>query len=85
MKSALITKELKDLERLLISKHEAYGNIDNPSNIFSELDSVEAVKVRVDDKLRRIKNKGFVTANEDTLTDLIGYLVLLKVMLKNSK
>jgi hypothetical protein len=43
------------------------------------LDSIEAIKVRIDDKLARIKNKGLNDKTEDTLMDLIGYLILLKI------
>ena len=54
--------------------------------IFDKIDSTEAIKVRIDDKLARIKNKGLNDKTEDTLSDLIGYLVLLKIAyIKNEK
>jgi len=35
--------------------------------------------VRIDDKLSRIANGSGELSDEDTITDLIGYLVLLKI------
>ena len=63
---------------MLIMKNKAYGeSAQNPINIFSKLDSEEAIKARIDDKLSRIKKKGITIDTEDTLFDLIGYLFLL--------
>ena len=65
---------------LLISKNKAYGDSAlSPDNIFSKLDNAQAICARIDDKLSRIKNSGLDDATEDTLDDLIGYLILLKV------
>ena len=66
---------------MLLSKNKSYGNSAlEPSRIFSKADSIEQLKVRIDDKLTRIKTQGF-DDSEDTLNDLIGYLVLLKIAL----
>jgi hypothetical protein len=46
--------------------------------IFSKADELEGLRVRIDDKLSRIV-KGNDSYNEDTITDLIGYLILLKI------
>ena len=74
---------LTNIGNLLKSKNEAYGNTSlNPPKIFSKLDSAEALCARIDDKIMRIKNRGLVSATEDTLTDLIGYLLLLKMSRK---
>lgn len=74
---------LTNVGNLLKSKNEAYGNTSlNPPKIFSKLDSSEAICARIDDKIMRIKNRGLVSATEDTLTDLIGYLLLLKMSRK---
>ena len=65
---------------LLKSKNKAYGNSAlNPANIFSKLDATEALCARIDDKIMRIKNKGINDETEDTVDDLIGYLLLLKM------
>ena len=74
---------LTNIGNLLKSKNEAYGNTSlNPPHIFSKLDSTEAICARIDDKIMRIKNKGLISATEDTVTDLIGYLLLLKMSMK---
>lgn len=74
---------LTNVGNLLKSKNEAYGNTSlNPPKIFSKLDSSEAICARIDDKIMRIKNRGLVSATEDTVTDLIGYLLLLKMSMK---
>ena len=74
-----ITREITEL---LISKNKAYGNTAlNPTNVFSKLNSTEAICARIDDKLARIKNKGITDETEDTVDDLIGYLLLLKMSL----
>ena len=47
--------------------------------MFSKLNATEAICARIDDKLARIKNKGITDKTEDTVDDLIGYLLLLKM------
>ena len=65
---------------MLKEKNKAYGNTAlNPTNIFSKLNASEAICARIDDKLARIKNKGINDETEDTVDDLIGYLLLLKM------
>lgn len=69
--------------KLLIEKNKSYGDSAlNPIRCFSKLDSVDGIKLRIDDKLSRIKN-GNNSFNEDTITDLIGYLVLFKIAEEN--
>ena len=69
-----------EIRDLLISKNEAYGDSAlEPDNIFSKLDSAQAICARIDDKLSRIKNVGLDDNTEDTLDDLIGYMILLKI------
>ena len=68
------------IKALLLSKNEKYGNSAlKPVTVFSKLNSAEAIKARIDDKLSRIANTGLNDATEDTLDDLIGYLLLLKI------
>jgi len=74
-----------EIRDLLLSKNKAYGDSAlSPDNIFSKLDSAQAICARIDDKLSRIKNNGLDDATEDTLDDLIGYLILLKISRDNS-
>jgi len=71
---------VKIISDLLKSKNKAYGNTAlNPTNVFSKLSATEALCARIDDKLARIKNKGINDETEDTVDDLIGYLLLLKM------
>ena len=79
-----LLKITREITELLISKNKAYGNTAlNPTNIFSKLSASEAICARLDDKLARISNKGIYDETEDTVDDLIGYLLLLKMAIKN--
>lgn len=79
-----IKSKCKQLEELLLSKNEKYGNSAlDPLNVFSEAGAVAGIKMRIDDKLKRIKNAGLVDATEDTLQDLAGYLILLMIAKDN--
>ena len=78
-----LDKVSKQITDLLKSKNKAYGNTAlNPSNVFSKLDATEAICARLDDKLARIKNKGINDKTEDTVDDIIGYLLLLKISME---
>lgn len=70
---------LKEIEDLLVEKNEAYGDAAlNPVNVFSDLDVDERLNVRIDDKLQRLAS-GREFGQEDTVQDLMGYLVLKRV------
>jgi hypothetical protein len=78
-----LDKTVERIVKLLKEKNKAYGDTAlNPANIFSKLDSVEAICARLDDKLSRIKNKGINDKTEDTVDDIIGYLLLLKMSME---
>jgi hypothetical protein len=69
---------------LLKEKNAAYGNTAlEPVNIFSKLGPVEAIKARLDDKLSRIANRGINDKTEDTVRDVVGYLLLLLMAIDN--
>ena len=71
---------VKQITNLLKEKNKAYGNTAlNPTNVFSKLNATEAICARIDDKLARISNRGINDETEDTVDDLIGYLLLLKM------
>lgn len=79
-----IKSKCKALEDLLLSKNEKYGNSAlEPLNVFSKAGAVAGIKVRIDDKLKRIMNAGLVDETEDTLQDLAGYLILLTIAKDN--
>ena len=81
-----LDKVTESVTDLLKEKNKAYGNSAlNPAHIFSKLDAVESLLVRMDDKIMRIKNKGINDETEDTVTDLIGYLLLLKMAMERKK
>ena len=76
----LIEKVVEEVKELLLEKNRNYGDAAiNPSNVFSNGDPLESLWARIDDKLMRIKNVGINNDTEDTLMDLIGYLILYKV------
>lgn len=73
-----VSDYLNGLRDMLIQKNKSYGNAAlDPVRVFSTADSEEQIKVRIDDKLSRIQ-RGNNSFNEDTIKDLIGYLVLLQ-------
>lgn len=67
------------IETMLIEKNRAYGDSAlDPVRVFSKQDNLEQLYVRIDDKLSRIK-RGHEYPGDDTVSDLIGYLVLLLI------
>ena len=79
-----LIKKCNELSNLLIKKNKAYGDSAlNPAGIFSKLEASEALKIRLDDKLKRIQNVGVSDETEDTLMDCAGYMVLLMIALDN--
>lgn len=76
----MIKKVCDDLADFLIDKNRAYGSsFSEPINIFSQVSAREQLAVRIDDKLNRL-HKGAEYAGDDTVLDLAGYLVLLRVL-----
>jgi hypothetical protein len=71
---------LDEIRDLLIAKNLKYGNSAlEPLGVFSQLSAKEGLLVRIDDKLKRIKNGSLEKDDEDVVNDLIGYLILLKI------
>ena len=79
--STAIATVCDDIKTLLLEKNANYGDSAlSPKRIFSQSGSTEQILVRIDDKLSRIATRGFRgEQDEDTLNDLIGYLILLKI------
>ena len=75
-----VKQVLTEIYTMLVEKNEAYGDsIGSPVRIFSTGSPVEQILVRIDDKLSRIRSTGVTGGSgEDTLLDLIGYLVMLR-------
>lgn len=80
-----LAAECDRIKAMLVEKNLAYGNSAlDPVRVMSKADPVEQLLVRIDDKLSRIQ-RGHEYPGDDTITDLIGYLVLLKIALKERK
>ena len=80
-----VSKVLDEIKDLLIAKNQKYGNSAlEPLGVFSKLSPEQALFVRIDDKLKRIKNGSLQKDDEDVVNDLIGYLVLLKILTRKS-
>jgi hypothetical protein len=78
--SVQVGQALDEIRDLLIAKNLKYGNSAlEPLGVFSQLSAKEGLLVRIDDKLKRIKNGSLEKDDEDVVNDLIGYLVLLKI------
>ena len=78
-----IRQTCDSIKELLIQKNLNYGDSAlKPANIFAKGSAVENLSARIDDKLMRIANKGLDKNTLDTVDDLIGYLVLLKIAIK---
>jgi hypothetical protein len=76
----LIVWACNDIRDMLLAKNSDYGNSAlEPVRIFSKADTIEQIKIRIDDKLSRIQNISNRHYREDTLQDLIGYLILLVI------
>jgi hypothetical protein len=75
-----VCQVVQNIKELLLEKNEKYGNSAlEPLGVFSQLSAKEGLLVRIDDKLKRIKNGSLEKDDEDVINDLIGYLVLLKI------
>jgi hypothetical protein len=81
-----ISSYLLEIRELLITKNLKYGNSAlEPLGVFSKLSAKEGLLVRIDDKLKRIKNGSLEKDDEDVINDLVGYLVLLKIQTLEDK
>jgi hypothetical protein len=79
-----IITQCLEIAGMLIEKNISYGDSAlSPIRIFSQADNQEQIKIRIDDKINRIKNgSGF--AGDNDIDDMIGYLILLKIAKANS-
>ena len=74
-----------EIKELLLEKNRKYGDSAlNPVRVFSHSDNQEQIRVRIDDKLSRLRNQQ-QDEDEDVINDLIGYLILLKVAQKQQR
>lgn len=69
---------LDEIYKFIEYKDNKYGSsVTNPLSIFSESDPYTLMKIRIDDKLSRIKNSTELQKND--VVDLIGYLLFICV------
>jgi hypothetical protein len=81
-----IKRKLSLIQDMLIQKNRAYGSSAlEPLNIFSKGKATNSLCSRIDDKLARIQNVGISDETEDTLFDLVGYLVLLMISIDDNE
>lgn len=72
------------MKDLLLYKNQKYGDSAlNPNNVFYKGDATNSIKIRLDDKIGRIKNCDETRIND--VADIIGYCVLLLVSLNVKK
>lgn len=63
---------------LVLEKNKRYGDSAlHPVNCFSKVSADESIRIRLDDKLKRIMNATELRKND--VADIIGYLSLLCV------
>lgn len=75
---ARLDRVLDELRTLILAKNKAYGNSAlDPVRVFSQANPVEQIRVRLDDKISRLVRGS--DAGEDVATDLMGYIVLLRI------
>ena len=70
-----------DIKELLLHKNLKYGDSAlSPIRIMSKAGPIEQILVRIDDKLNRLKQgDNLLMDDEDLITDIIGYFILLKI------
>jgi hypothetical protein len=80
-----ILETCHEIAHMLVKKNIAYGNSAlDPINIFSKASALEQLSTRIDDKLNRVK-RGSEYPGDDTILDLIGYLVLYRISSHDNK
>lgn len=80
-----LERVLNGLSEMLREKNRKYGDSAlNPSRVFAKSDAIEQIRVRIDDKLSRIKNIQD-DDTEDAIQDLIGYLIILRIAMNRKE
>jgi hypothetical protein len=81
-----IRSTINEIEQLLISKNEQYGDsVMEPIGIFAQGEASDLIRVRIDDKLSRlVRGNDSIEDDEDIVQDLIGYLILLLISMRDN-
>lgn len=70
---------LAEIRATMIDKNRKYGDSAlSPVRIFSKANSIEQIRVRLDDKISRMAS-GQQDEDEDVEQDMMGYLLLLRI------
>ena len=82
-----IAQMCDSIKNMLLDKNMKYGDSAlSPARILSNSSPIEQILVRIDDKLNRIQQgKNDITEDEDVISDLIGYFVLLKIAINRKE
>ena len=73
-----IESVFNNMRDLVLEKNKRYGDSAlNPIKCFSKVSADESIRIRLDDKLKRIMNASEIRKND--VADIIGYLSLLCV------
>lgn len=83
--NSLIIDECDRIKQLLLEKNTAYNNSLYATPPLFDIDPKVGLMARINDKLNRIKQVGITDVTEDSLDDLIGYLIHLRVSFKLNK
>ncbi len=75
-----IAEKVVEIGAMLLAKNKAYGNSAlEPVSVFArDVSTMQRLGVRLDDKVSRLQ-RGHEYADEDTLLDIVGYLVLMLI------
>ena len=80
-----LTTTIEHIKQLLLRKNTQYGDsIFNPVRVFSKGDPIEQIRVRIDDKISRMNSSPHEYI-EDTVTDLIGYLIMYQIAMRRQR
>jgi len=72
-----------ELAEFLVAKNKSYGDSAlKPVGIFARGRASDLIRVRIDDKLNRIRNAPD-SFGEDVIKDLLGYLVLYQLAVED--
>jgi hypothetical protein len=75
----LLIDECNRIKDLLVRKNTDYNNSLYAKAPLFEIDPKIGLMARINDKLNRIKQVGLDDNTEDSLDDLIGYLIHLRI------
>lgn len=83
--SELIIVECEAIKMMLLSKNAAYGDAVHQKGPLFDVDPILGIQARINDKIRRLQNKGINDLTEDSISDLIGYLIHLRIAMLRTK